>query len=59
MSRKRLGAWANERMTGVGVWKDSTRDDRGGEGTSGEVGVELEAAEGWNLQTGQLHHRVA
>ena len=28
MSRKRLGGWANERRTGIGVWKDLTRDHR-------------------------------
>ena len=53
--------WDDERMTGVGVW----------EGLKGhhrlrlrgpppvEARIELEAAEGWHLQTGRLCPRVA
>ena len=57
VSHKRLSGRANEWITGIGAWKDPTRDHRitwGGCGEAterrpAEEGVELEAAEGWYI----------
>ena len=50
----------NEQITGIGVWKDPTRDHRlrlrgAKERPPAEEGVDLEAAEGRHLQTSRLH----